>query len=239
MAKENYLFQLPIPLDIIQQWTPLDARCVNPQNCGATSLALSGAVPREIAQQEGYISETTGLVASRLTQYLRRFLDRYKIEEGPGPQIVQSLIPGLQMSLLPNNITMIGFHRSVGQIGHATLILKNSANQLILLDGQTNLQYIGEDDINAYILQQNFITFSHWMMNNEKKRQMLDDIHRENEVIVDADGDIVMGDAESRDDENEFKRRRKRGGKKRKTNKKKKTNKRRKTIKRRKTNKKY
>ena len=232
----NYLFQLPIPLDIIQQWEPLDARCVNPANCGATSLALSGAVPREIAQQEGYNTETTGVVAARLTEYLRIYLDRYKIEEMQGEYLVQNLISGLQEVLLPNNITIIFFHRPGGVIGHFTLILKTVDNQLILLDGQTSLHYIGEDNINAYIRENNFNTFSHWEMNNEKKRQMLDDIHRENEDIVD---DIVMGDAEALADENEFKRRRTRGGKKGKTNKRIKTNKKRKTNKRRKTNKKY
>ena len=235
MAKENYLFQLPIPLDIIQQWTPLAARCVNPENCGATSLALSGVVPREIAQQEGYNTETTGVVAARLTEYLRRYLDRYKIEEAQGEYLVQNLIPGLQQLLLPNHITIIGFHRPGGQIGHVTLILKTVDNQLILLDGQTTLQYTGEDAIIEYIRQNNFNTFSHWMMNNEKKRQMLDDIDRENEVMVDEDGDVVMEDVEGRDDENKFKRR-KRGGK---TNKKRKTTKKRKNTMRRKTNKKY
>jgi len=238
MAKENYLFQLPIPLDIIQQWEPLDARCVNPANCGATSLALSGAVPREIAQQEGYNTETTGVVAARLTEYLRIYLDRYKIEEMQGEYLVQNLISGLQEVLLPNNITIIFFHRPGGEIGHFTLILKTIDHQLILLDGQTALHYTGEDAIIEYIRGNNFNTFSHWEMNNEKKRQMIDDIHRENEVIVDEADDIVMGDAEALADENKFKRR-KRGGKKRKTNKRRKTNKKRKTNKRRKTNKKY
>ena len=65
--KEDYLFQLPIPLDIIATWKPLDARCANPKNCGATSLGLSGVVPRGIAQQEAYNTEVTGSDTGPLT----------------------------------------------------------------------------------------------------------------------------------------------------------------------------
>lgn len=157
MEKENYLYQLPIPSEIIQQWKPLDARCVNPANCGATSLALSGVIPRDIAQQESYLTETTGSLSTRLTEYLRKYLERYKIEETQHEVLVQNFISDIKMFLLPNNITMIFFHRPYGKFGRFTLILKTSDNQLVLLDGQTNTSYIGEDAINEYIIYNNIL----------------------------------------------------------------------------------
>ena len=211
MAKENYLYQLPIPEEIIQQWRPLNTLCVNPLNCGPTALALSGAVPREIAQQEGYISENTGIIVEQMTDYMRTYLDRYKIEQFFNDKLsIDELMQGIKDELLPNHITMFAFHRPVGEIGHVTLIMKTIDNRLFLLDGQTKSDYFGEAAIRKYIRDNRFISFSYWLMNNENKRRMMDD-------------DNIL--RKPKQQERNLKRIKVRGGKNKKTNKKRNTNK--------------
>ena len=111
-----------------------------------------------------------------MTDYMRTYLDRYKIEQGYNDDLsIDEFMQGIKDELLPNHITMFAFHRPVGEFGHVTLIMKTIDNRLFLLNGQTNRDYFGEDAVRDYIRGNGFISFYYWLMNNENKRRMMDD----------------------------------------------------------------
>ena len=147
MDKEDFiLFQRPFFNEQSTNWTPLPTTKCNAKNCGPTALNMTKIVPIKQAGIYSRKVENTGILSEKMREIIQNFLPNYKLEEG-NVQSIENLYSSLNNELIPGNATIVFLYPKPNKnsVNHISVIEKTMNNDIILLDGQTNQYYSGEN----------------------------------------------------------------------------------------------
>lgn len=145
MEKEDFiLFQRPFFNEQPRNWRPLPTTRCDAKNCGPTSLNLTKIVPRKQSEFYGRKVEDTGITSNEMREIIQNFLPNYQLEEG-NVQPIKNLYSSINNELIPGNASIVFLYSKSNRENHIVVIAKDTNQNIILFDGQTNHYYSGED----------------------------------------------------------------------------------------------
>jgi hypothetical protein len=136
------LFQFRITDDILDNWEPLNATCISPENCVPTTLRLLDLINDEYANQLSLEVERTAMSADRIIEIVKDIatnIGTIRDIEGIGPMNIDYL-NNIRDRLIPGYGTIIALEKVINRRrkGHFTILAKRLDNSVVFIEGQTS-----------------------------------------------------------------------------------------------------